>query len=137
MPKLRNLVSALRGPVSERIRIRRSTVLLFVLFIGLGALWLGVRTEAATSSQGVIVEPKPGGGFTITRAPTTTVAKSVSTTTAPPVATTAPAPPTTVRPSPTTPVPPTTGPGVHAPATTTTTTTVASTPAGASGSSPG
>ncbi len=137
MSKLRNMVSAFRGPVSERIRIRRSTVLLFVLFVGLAALWLAVRTEATTSSQGVIVEPKPGGGFTITRAPTTTVAKSVPTTT-PPVTTTSPAPPTTRGATPTTTVPPTTGPSLHVPATSsTTTTTVASPHAGGAATSPG
>jgi hypothetical protein len=121
MAKLPNVVSKLRGPVSDRIRIRRTTVVLFVLFVGLGALWLAVRTEAANSTQGVFVEPKPGGGFTITRFPTTTTKEQTTTTTTEPASPTSVAPPTTGGVTPTTTVPPTSAPGVHSPATTTTT----------------
>jgi hypothetical protein len=130
MSRLRDIGSALRGPVSHRIRIRRSTVLLFLLFVGLGALWIGVRTEAATSTQGVIVEPKPGGGFTITSFPTTTTKTSTTTATTQPVSTTlrtSPAPPTT-GPSPTTTVVPTTAPGLHGTGTSTTTATTLAPP---------
>jgi hypothetical protein len=121
MAKLPNVVAKFRGPVSDRIRIRRTTVLLFILFVGLGALWLAVRTEAANSSQGVFVEPKPGGGFTITRFPTTTTKAESTTTTTEPASPTSVAPPTTRGGTTTTTVPPTSAPSVHSPATTTTT----------------
>jgi hypothetical protein len=144
MPRLPSVVSKLNGPVSERIRVRRTTVLLLVLFVGLGALWLAVRTEATSSGQGgVFVEPKPGGGFTITRVPTTTTAHSTSTTRLPAPSTTR-GPPTTGAVSPETTAPPgtsspTTGPGLHSPApsSTTTSTTVASHGAGGAGGSTG
>jgi hypothetical protein len=126
MAKLPNVVSKFRGPVSDRIRIRRTTVLLFVLFVGLGALWLAVRTEAANSTQGVFVEPKTGGGFTITRFPTTTTKAETTTTTSKPAPSTSVAPSTTEGVTSTTTVPPTSAPGVHSPAPATTTTTVAS-----------
>jgi len=141
MPRLPSVVTKLNGPVSQRIRIRRTTVLLLVLFVGLGALWLGVRTEASSSGQGgVFVEPKPGGGFTITRVPTTTTkVPSTSTTTPAGPATTA-APPTTkgITPGTTAPegtAPSTTAPGVHSPApsSTTSSTTVAAHGAGGAG----
>jgi hypothetical protein len=125
MAKLPNIVSKFRGPVSDRIRIRRTTVLLFVLFVGLGALWLAVRTEAANSTQGVFVEPKPGGGFTITRFPTTTTKVETTTTTTEHAPATSVAPPTTGEVTSTTTVPPTSAPGVHSPGPATTTTTVA------------
>jgi hypothetical protein len=125
MAKLPNVVSKFRGPVSDRIRIRRTTILLFVLFVGMGALWLAVRTEAANSTQGVFVEPKPGGGFTITRFPTTTTKAEATTTTTAPAPTTSVAPSTTEGVTSTTTVPPTSTPGVHTPAPSTTTTTVA------------
>jgi hypothetical protein len=121
MAKLRNVMTKFRGPVSDRIRIRRTTVLLFILFVGLGALWLAVRTEAANSTQGVFVEPKPGGGFTITRFPTTTTKAESTTTTTEPASPTSVAPPTTRGGTTTTTVPPTSAPSVHSPATTTTT----------------
>jgi hypothetical protein len=123
MAKIPNVVAKFRGPVSDRIRIRRTTVLLFVLFIGMGALWLGVRTEASTSAQGVVVEPKPGGGFTITRVPTTTTKPTSTTTTTQPTPTTSLVPPTTGGVTRTTTVPATSAPSVHSPSTTTTTTT--------------
>jgi hypothetical protein len=145
MPRLPSVATKLNGPVSERIRIRRTTVLLVVLFVGLGALWLAVRTETSSSGQGgVFVEPKPGGGFTITRVPTTTTKVPSTSTTTPAVPATTAAPPTTrgISPETTAPegtAPPTTAPGVHSPAasSTTTSTTVAAHGAGGAGESTG
>ncbi len=136
MAKLPNVVSKFRGPVSDRIRIRRTTILLFILFVGLGALWLAVRTESSSSTQGVFVEPKPGGGFTITRFPTTTTKAETTTTTTEPAPPTSLAPSTTRGVTSTTTVPPTSAPGVHSPAPATTTTTVAPHSASTTGSAP-
>jgi cytoskeletal protein RodZ len=107
MSKLTAIPGALRRPVSRRLRVRRSTALMVVLFIGLGVLWLQVRTPSTSSTAGsraleqaINSGLKPGESLTITRAATTT-------TVAPPTSTTQPGTPTTTRvPSTTETVPP-------------------------------
>ena len=109
--RLTELTTSLRRPVSDRITIRRSTAVMAVLFLGLGALWLGVKPSSASPSTAtnralnqVLNNLPPGGSITLTRpGPTTTT----TTTTAPPTTTTvAPASTTTTRPLSTTTKPP-------------------------------
>jgi len=107
------ILAALRQPVSKRVRVRRSTVLMVVMFLGLGALWLAERTPSATGvsfscpngcqvQHGAngrdIVSPNPATTTTVppttTTRPTTT--RPTTTTTRPTASTTAPATSTTV-----------------------------------------
>ncbi len=111
--RLTELTTSMRRPVSARITIRRSTAVMAVLFLGLGALWLGVKPSSASPSTAtnralnqVLNSLPPGGSITLTRpGPTATT----TTTAAPPTTTTTtvvPASTTTTRPRSTTTKPP-------------------------------
>jgi hypothetical protein len=110
MIKLTAIPGALRRPVSRRVKVRRSTALMVVLFIGLGALWLEVRTPSTSSTSGsrtidqvINSGLKPGETLTITRSGTTTTIEAPTTsTTRPETSTTVQSPSTTES-----------GPGAH------------------------
>jgi hypothetical protein len=100
------ITAALRGPLSTRVLIRRSTALMTVLFLGLGALWLAVKSPSTTSSSdaskalsqavkglppgGVITFSRPATTSTTGRAATTTTTIATSVTTVPASLTTKP-----------------------------------------------
>jgi hypothetical protein len=81
---LSDVVAAVRQPISGRVAVRRSTALMGILFIGLGGLWLEVKSSnpasaaAANSNLGNAVnralggDLQPGDTITITRTGTTT-----------------------------------------------------------------
>jgi hypothetical protein len=114
------ITAALRRPLSARVEIRRSTALMAVLFLGLGALWLVVKspsTSSATASSKALGQAlknlPPGVAFTYTPLTTSTTVRSASTTTTtiPGHVTTAPSPLTTTPPQTTTTTTTTTGVG--------------------------
>ena len=96
--------AALRRPMSTRLRMRWSTAVMAILFLGLGALWLEVKTGASSSSASNTAKAvndvgkglAPGESITITHNGTTTT--TVPTTTAP-TTTTVPPPASTAPPS--------------------------------------
>ena len=102
-------LAALRRPISDRVRVRWSTAVMAILFLGLGALYLEVKTTpsstAATSKtiNDVTKGLQPGDSIVITRPGTTTTTTVAgvpsrpagTTTTTSPATTTAPAPSTT------------------------------------------
>ena len=47
----------LAKPAGKRLRLRRSTIALMVAFIGLGALYVEIRTEEDDAQPVVIVTP--------------------------------------------------------------------------------
>lgn len=115
-------VSALRQPLAARVPIRRSSALMAVLFVGLGVLWLNVKTNPSGASHSGQTSNTVPPGYVITPVPGT------STTTPTPSATTTPS--TTVASSATTRAPnPTTSTTVvvHSPSTTTAATTATTT----------
>jgi hypothetical protein len=108
-------MTAVRRPLSARIKVRRSTALMLVLFLGLGALWLAVKAPSTSSAAATKVTGlQPGERFTLYGSPTTVPHATVTTTTL-----TAPAQSTTTVTPPTVPEPP---------ANTTTTTSPPATP---------
>ena len=133
--KLTRWLRVVRGPVSNRIPLRRSTAVMAVLFVGLGVLWLTVRTnDSGSASSGGSTNTVPSG-FHLVPDTTTTTSPSTTTTTIPTTTTTS-LEPTTV-PAPATTLPPvtttsTTVPTTHLPHETGTTTgeTTTSVPGG-------
>jgi hypothetical protein len=103
--KVSRVIAALRKPISARIRVRWSTAVMAILFVGLGSLWLEVKTSPSTNTNRAINDVSrglaPGESITITHNGTTT------TTTTAPTSTTVqspsePAPPTSLAPTTTT-----------------------------------
>jgi hypothetical protein len=96
------IMATLRRPITARVQIRRSTAVMAVLFLGLGALWLGVKAPSASSSSTVSGLEKSlplGGSITITRqAPATTIVPRTTTTTRPATTTTTPTLSSTTQP---------------------------------------
>ncbi len=79
MKRPASVMEGLQAPISARIRMRRSTALIVVLFLGFGALWLSVKTNSSTAATNtdkafnqVLNGLKPNESFTIIRTPTTT-----------------------------------------------------------------
>ena len=102
-------LAALRRPISDRVRVRWSTAVMVILFLGLGALYLEVKTTTSSTAAAsktindVTKGLQPGDSIVISRpgtTTTTTVARvpsrpSGTTTTTSPATTTAPVPSTT------------------------------------------
>jgi cytoskeletal protein RodZ len=146
MIKITAIPEALHRPVSRRLKFRRSTGLMVVLFLGLGTLWLDVRTPSTASAssksldQAISQNLKPGESLIITRPGSTTTVAPSSSTTLPTTSTTHPPgsaqepTPSTTQVVPTTHSPTTTAqvgespPATTAPSRTTTTTSGPSTP---------
>jgi hypothetical protein len=102
---LSDVVAAVRRPISSRVAVRRSTALMGVLFIGLGGVWLEVKSSNSTSVATVNTnvgnavnralggDLQPGDSMTITihhSGTTTTVPSHVSPSTSVGATTTAP-----------------------------------------------
>jgi hypothetical protein len=137
--RIRDGLAALGRPISARVRVRWSTAVLAILFLGLGALYLEVRTTppsvAATNKalNDLRKSLQPGESIVITRPPPTTTTTVVgvpsrpaeTSTTTSPATTTALAPSTTTALVPSTtqlghsPTTSTSLPGIGAPSTTT------------------
>lgn len=116
--KASSILAALRRPISTRFRVRWSTVVMTVLFVGLGSLWLEVKTSPSTAANTAKAIDQvgrglaPGESITITHGGTTTTTVPSTTTVSPrhpvpptslaPSATTSPTHPTDTTPSPTT-----------------------------------
>ncbi len=103
-------LAAMRRPISEWLRVRWSTAVMAILFLGLGALYVEIKTTpssaAATSKalNDVTKGLQPGDSIVITRSGTTTTTTTVvrvpsgpaeTTTTISQTTTTTPAPSTT------------------------------------------
>ena len=131
-----SFLGRLGRPISSRIGVRRSTVVMLVAFLALGGWYLAIKPSAPAGSAGTGASPVAPvvpvattvpPGTTVPRVPTSSTTPS-STTTRPPSATTTTVPrtTTTVRPGTTTTITSTTTTSTTAPDSATTTTTSAS-----------